>query len=186
MKILVNDTVYECSTAARTLIKYWQRNGASFHEQWMKKCNNSEDKRELLIRLVYSGLKDVPFEKFKADAEADDTFVTSALAIKGLVFACNLKPSKPSPDYGIPNDEVTFLANFAIHGLPDAWLDEFTYYQIIEIIQRKALIQNPDTYKIEIATSDEVEALQGLTEKKKKQISEYLRKTQALTQKGEV
>ena len=135
MTIFVDGQEYDVSTSARTVIKYWQKYGTSFLDDFQEAAR-AGNILEVLARLVHCGIAPkVPFKQFKERAERDKQFIPSALALKTLMFISRTKQGKPGPNYGIPNDELTFLARCAIHSIPDPWLDQFTYAQIRDIMR---------------------------------------------------
>ena len=175
MKIPVGQAVYDCSVCARTVIRFWQRWGVPFRDEWYK-ADSPEKRDELLKKLFYvSAGVELPFAEFSEQADADHGFSLSASALRYIIFECNLTGGKRGADYGIPNDEVTFLARILISGIPDAWLDQFKYYELHEIMQRQSLLQDPATYETEVMSESEQDAFYGITKEKQSKISEYIK-----------
>lgn len=175
MKIPVNGKLYGCNVCARTVIKFWIRFKVSFLDAW---CDPETDfeKRKLLLKQLFYVSADIeePFADFSEQADADEDFILNARSLKAIIFECNLDPVKNPVDYGIPSGEITFLANFASAGLPDCWLDQFKYFDIIAIIQRKSMIENPKTYETARMTQEESNEFFGITKDREESISKYI------------
>lgn len=182
MKIRVGKKLYDCNLMARTVVRFWRDWGFSFSEEWYKDIrafNPDDDRhRELLMQLAYTAIgAPMSYKAFCQKVLDDKDFFVTANAVRFLVFECRMTPDgKKIPNYGIPNDELTFLAQVAIARIPDAWLDELKYYQIVQLIQRIGMLQSPDTYKTEIMDGEELDKFHGLTDERKRKISEYLQK----------
>lgn len=176
MKIEVGGKTYDCCVMARTVIRYWQQWRESFQDAWIK-CGSREEREKMLTQLAYTASgAEIPYSDFKKAAESEPSFKDSAAILRLIIFECRIEPTGvKNPDYGIPNDEITLLAQMSIAGMPGEWLDEFKYYELVQIIGRVAMLNNMDT-SVEIMDEEDVDAFHGITDKQKKQVSEYLKR----------
>lgn len=171
MKFVVNGKIYDCTITAWTPIRYYLRYRESFLKAWHK----ADDKTELLKRLFYIAINDknLSFDTFQKECEADAEFISSAYVLFGLVFGNDHKQRK-TEDYGIEYNELTFLAVFGKSGLPEKVLDELTYFDIMEIFAIQGDLQNPDNYQYRIATPEERKKAFGITKEAEAELEKFL------------
>lgn len=176
MLLEVNGTKYECSICARTVIRFWQYFKVSFLDEWNEatKSADVDYMLKLLKQLVYASSNcKKTYQEFETEANKDKNFLSQAYNLKDIIFECNFTAPK-QPDNGIPSDIVTFLANILICRIPDCWLDQFKYFELAEIINRKSFIENPDNYKNVMISKSELDRFDGITEERERSISEYI------------